>query len=895
MRSFGKEKTMTAATAGRRRLALALASVCVALAATLAASVSAQAEFGIAPDSFAVTTSTAQAGAHPDVNVRFTLNNDGGYPPVTDGTVKTVVVDLPAGLLGDPTKAPRCAIAAFPDCPLETQVGTIRLRTGLLPEVSAPVYNIVPSNGSPAEFAFNAYLLPVRIQVAVRTEGDHGLRTTIETLPTLAPMSETDLTFWGVPADPSHRAMRGYECADLGGFEDCRGDGDRDSTDARKPFMSNTTVCGPQAPARLAVESWERPGRWDRAAASLPAITGCDALSFDAAATVRADEPKAGAPSGYSVELSVAQSTDPDGLATPPLKQAVVTLPAGTVVAPPVADGLRTCSEAQFNYGTRDDVSCPQASDVGDVSIDSPLLDVPLTGDVYLVDQAPQQLLRIVLVAEARGVRLKLPGRIDLDPVTGRVTAVFDQNPQLPFSALRMTLKGGPRAVLSNPRQCGPATSTAVLTPYGGGAAVNATDSFDVSGDGAGAPCPPAKFAPRFSAGSASAAAGQSSPFTLTFGRDDADEPLGAIDVSLPAGVMPKIGTVPVCAEAQAAAGTCGEESRVGSVVATAGAGSQPYTLPGRVYVAGAYKGAPYSLLIVVPAQAGPFDLGTVVIRAAAHVDLHSAALRLVSDAIPTIVQGIPLQLRSVRIVVDKPGFVVNPTSCAARQVGATIAAATGATAQAAVRYQAADCARLPFAPKLSVKVGGKGQVGAGRPTSLTATMTQAAGQAAARSVRLELPRSLNARLAIVRRACTGEAYDAGNCGEKARIGTGSAVTSLLSRPLSGSAYFVRRTTGLPDLVVQLRGEVSIDLVGKVEITRSQQLVTTFQGIPDVPLSKFALKLPAKTSPVASVAGLCTKAGRNALSRQVMRGQNGKLVQRKAKLSIAGCAKAKKK
>ena len=892
MRSPGKEKTMSAATAGRRRVALALASVCVALVATLAAAVSAQAQFGIAPDSFTVTTSTAQAGAHPDVNVRFTLNNDGGYPPVTDGTVKTVVVDLPAGLLGDPTKAPRCATAAFPDCPLETQVGTVRLRTGLLPEVWAPVYNIVPSNGSPAEFAFNAYLLPVRIQVAVRTEGDHGLRTTIETLPTLAPMSETDLTFWGVPADPSHRAMRGYECADLGGFEDCRGDGDSDSADARKPFMSNTTVCGPQAPALLAVESWEEPGRWDRAEAALPAITGCDQLRFDASATVRAGEPKAGAPSGYAVELQVRQSEDPDGLATPPLKQAVVTLPAGTVVAPPVADGLRTCSEARFNYGTRDDVSCPEASKIGEVAIDSPLLDVPLTGHVYLADPTPRQLLSIVLVAEARGVRLKLPGRIDLDPQSGQLKATFDQNPQLPFSALRMTLKGGPRAVLSNPRQCGPATSTAVLTPYGG-AAVTATDRFDVSGDGAGAPCPAAEFTPGFSAGSASAAAGQSSPFTLTFGRDDADEPLGAIDVSLPAGVMPKIGTVPVCAEAQAAAGACGEASRVGSVVAQAGAGSQPYPLSGRVYVAGAYKGAPYSLLIVVPAQAGPFDLGTVVVRAAAHVDLHTAALRLVSDPLPTIVQGIPLQLRSVRIAIDKPGFMVNPTSCAARQVGATISAATGATAQAASRYQAADCGRLPFAPKLTVRVGGKGQVGAGRPTSLTATLTQAAGQAAARSVRLELPRSLNARLAIVRRACTGEAYDAGNCGEKASIGTGAAVTSLLGRPLSGSAYFVRRTTGLPDLVVQLRGEVSIDLVGKVEITRKQQLVTTFQGIPDVPLSRFTLTLPAKTSPVASVVGLCTKAGRNALSRQVMRGQNGKLVQRKAKLSIAGCAKPK--
>jgi hypothetical protein len=880
-----------------RRILRALATGGVALTAALAPGAVAQAavDFGLEPGSFATSLSTTQAGAHPDVNVRFLLRHEVGSDTSLDpgATVRNVVVDLPPGILGDPNATPRCLATQWPRCPLETQIGTVRIRTGLVTELTSPVFNLVPSQGAPAEFGFDTLVIAVRLQIVVRSDGDYGLRTIIDNLPANAALVENDLTFWGVPADPANDDDRGRKCTNGACGSNS---GNRPSTAPRRPFMSNPTTCGPQDPARLTLDAYELPDVI-RAEAPLPEITGCDRLpAFDATATVQANERRAGAPSDLAVELKVPQSTDPDGLATPQLKKAVVTLPEGTVVSPPVADGLATCSEAQFGFDRLGAPDCPTASKIGEVAIDSPLLTKQMTGGVFLADQTPQQLLRIVLVAEAQGVWLKLPGRVDLDPLTGRVTATFDQNPQLPFSSLRMTLKGGPRGVLANPRQCGPATSTAVLTPFGGGAPAIATDSFEISGDGAGGPCPPAEFTPGFAAWSTSAAAGAESPFTLTFSRDDADDALGGIEVSLPPGVVPRIGTVPLCGEAQAAAGTCGEESRIGSASALAGPGSEPYGLPGRVYVAGPYKGAPYSLAIVVPAKAGPFDLGTVVVRAAAHVDLHTAALRIVSDPLPTILQGIPLQLRSIRVAIDRLGFMVNPTNCTARQVGATVISAGGARAAAGARYQAAGCRSLPFAPKLSVKVGGKGNLRAGKPAYLLATMTQTPGQAAARSVRLALPRSINARLDVVRKACPGEVYDAGRCGEEARIGTGMAVSSLLRRPLGGSAYFVRRGTGLPDLVVQLRGEVSIDLVGKIEIARrTQQLVTTFGTIPDVPLSTFRLKLPAKNSPVSSVVGLCTKESRNGLARQTMRGQNGKLVQRKAKLTIAGCKKAKKR
>ena len=789
-----------------RRIVGALIAGGVALAAALAPAGAAQAaetEFALEPGSFATTLSTTQAGAHPDVNVRFALRFEDRkverdqllFP---GATARNVVVDLPPGIVGDPAATPRCATSAWPRCPVDTQVGTIRLKTGMVRDLLTPVYNLTPSQGAPAEFGFSALgVITVRLQIAVRSDGDYGLRTIIDTLPSVAPLVANDLTLWGVPADPSHDADRGRDCFQSSIFV-CTSPGGKASTAKRAPLMTNPTQCGPQSPARLSIDAYEPGVQPIRAEAPLPAITGCDQLEpFGATATVRSSEHRAGAPADLAVELRVPQNADPDGLASPQLKQAVVTLPEGTVVSPSVADGLATCSDAELGFGTLEPAHCPAASKIGDVTIESPLLSVPLTGAVFLADQTPQQLLRLVLVAEAQGVRVRLPGRVDLDPVTGRVTATFDQNPQLPFTSLRMTLKGGPRAALSNPRQCGPATSTVVLTPFGGGAPATSSDSYEVSGDGAGGPCPAARFAPGFAAGSASAVAGAESPFTLTFSREDADDALGGIEVAMPQGVMPRIGSVPICAEAQAAAGTCGEESRIGSASAAAGPGPQPYQLPGRVYVAGAYEGAPYSLVIVVPAKAGPFDLGTVVVRAAAHVDLHTAALRIVSDPLPTILQGIPLQLRSVRIAIDRPGFMVNPTSCSARRVGATIASAAGARVGASSRYQVGGCRDLPFAPKLSVKVGGKGNVGAGKPTYLLATMTQTPGQAAARSVRLTLPRSINARLEIVRKACPGEDYDAGRCGEEARIGTGKAISPLLRAPLGGSAYFVRRGTGL--------------------------------------------------------------------------------------------------
>ena len=879
---------MTATSRRRGPFARVLPTLCLFLVTALAGAAAAHADepFGFVDGSVSVSTSTSQAGAHPDLNVRFAVTSVLDTHPLIPGfemqrpleTPRDVVVDLPPGLVGDPSAVPRCTAAQFArgGCPPESQVGVIRSEVFLLPDPTpSPVYNVVPSHGAPAEFAFIKLALPIHMLVSVR-DGDHGLRTTIANLPTQGAMSSADMTLWGNPHDPAH--------------DPDRPDGEPLTGDVSpKGFMTNGATCDGPAETTIALETYQRPGRQLTTRVPMSQQTGCEQQRFAGTGTARPDTTKAGAPAGYTIELDVPQNSDAEGLATPPVKDVVVRLPQGTVVSPSTSEGLATCSPAQLKLGSSEVPDCPAASKIGIVRIDTPLLARPMTGSVFLLDQQPNRLLSMVLVAEEAGVRLKLPGDVDLDPVTGQVTATFPDNPQLPFNHLSVVLKGGPRAPLANPRQCGPATSTTTLVPFGGGQPAVSTDTFEVSCDGA-----PSGFAPSFSAGSASTQAGAASPFTLTFARGDGDDLLSGIAVRLPAGVLPRLGTMPLCSDVQAAAGTCGEETRVGSVTAEAGPGELPYRLPGRVYVTGPYKGAPYGLSIVVPAKAGPYDLGTVVVRATVDVDLHTAALKVSSDPLPSILQGIPLQIRSVRVAIDKPGFMLTPTSCSARATEATVRSLGGATAARSARYQVGGCKQLSYTPKLAVKVGAKGRVRAGKATPLVATLTQPAAQAASRRVELQLPGVINARMEVLRNGCPQADYDGGRCAAGARIGTATAVTPLLPNPLKGAAYLVRNPAHrLPDVVVQLRGDVAFDLVGKVRVTRDLRLVTNFDTIPDVPLSRFQLTLPAKNSPVGAVVGLCSKAGRLARARQLLRAQNGKVVTRAARMTIGGCAKKK--
>jgi hypothetical protein len=294
-----------------------------------------------------------------------------------------------------------------------------------------------------------------------------------------------------------------------------------------------------------------------------------------------------------------------------------------------------------------------------------------------------------------------------------------------------------------------------------------------------------------------------------------------------------------------------------------------------------------------VPAVAGPFDLGNVVVRAAIRVDRHTAALHVVSDPLPRILDGIPLQVRVVRVAIDRNHFVRNPTSCAPKRVSAQVGSVTGVVAHVGSRFQVGNCGALPLRPRMRFTVGSKGHTGAHASTPLTATLTQTPGQANLKSVGVTLPLLLSARLDVVNNACTRAQFDAGHC-EAARAGSAVAVTPLLPHALRGGAYFVKDphapAGALPNLIVALRGQVDFDLVGTITIPGGTRLSTTFATVPDVPITQFTLRLRSGShGPVATTASLCGAAARRARAQVEFEAQTGKHISTGERLRVVGC------
>nr|WP_246345631.1 hypothetical protein [Conexibacter arvalis] len=865
----------------------------------------ASAKFGIAPG-FSATMHDAsgddvtQAGAHPNATVHFMLRTalDADGKTVPDESLKDVTVELPRGVIGNPMATPRCRHQEFKAmrCGPESIVGVETLHFAPIPGVprpidaAVPVYNLVPPEGVAARFAFQVTSVVVMIDARVRSDGDYHLVTDLRDISTALQVYGSTLTLWGVPADMNGPGpLRFY-----GGSLTYGGPG----SGPRRAFLSNPTECGAPPVTRIRVRSWQNPLRSTGALfEAADGVDGCERLSFSPSLDLRPESPRAGVGSPYGVTIEVPQSDDPDGLATPAVRDVSVTLPKGVAVSPSSAHGLVGCTDAQAALGSLAQPACPAASKIGTVSIETPLLEGPLTGAIHLgqpksMDAQTGEMLRTLLIASGYGVTVKLEGKITPDPVTGRLRAVFADNPQLPFSKLRLRFQGGDRAPLTNPQTCGTHTTSATITSWGG-QSVTSDSSFEITQDANGDPCAPLGFAPSFSAGTASAQAGAFTPFTLTFGRDDAQQDLGDLTVQLPPGFTGMLASAELCAEAQAAAGTCGEASRIGSASVTAGAGASPYQLSGRVYITGPYRGAPFGMSIVVPAQAGPFDLGTVVVRAAIAVDRTTAALRVTSDPMPTILQGIPLRVRTVSIAIDRPGFMLNPTSCSEKRVEATIRSAQGAAASVGSRFQVGGCRALPFKPKLGLRIGARGRTRGGITTPFAARLTTRPGDGNLRAVTVKLPRTLNARLNVVNDACTLEQFRAGECTK--RVGTGTAVTPLLRAPLSGPAYFVRNPERrIPDLMVALRGEVEIDLTGRVTIPRDLTIKTAFDTIPDVPITSFALRLVAgRRGPLSTIPNMCTVRSRRAsLATVDYRAQSGRLIRRRQRIAVDGCPKA---
>jgi len=901
----------------------------------------------------AVGTPFTQAGGHPySAAVSFDLNTfRSSEPAIGEITpvepVRDVYVDLPPGLVGDPTGAEQCTapqlantvgLDALPLCPPESQVGTAIIRlngTGLLGYELGPlpVFNMVPPSNAPARFGFNVLGSVVALDAKVRSGSDYGVTIAVANTPEAIPLAGTSVSLWGDPASPDHdfeRACPGRKEPAFSG-ETCR------SRATEHPFIRMPTSCEPAAGSgvddglvtAIHVDSWSHagslrldglpdlsdpdwkttgfvshlppsypnpPGDWGPH--QLP--TGCDSVPFDPTLSGQpAGDAKPGQPAAFSFDLTLQQPADVLLPGEADLRRAAVTLPAGVRVSPSSANGLAACSSAQIGLHDGIDPTCPDASKIGTVTVETPLLPRPLDGAVYLAAQGDNpfgSLLAIYIVAHGPGVVLKLPGHVQADPVTGQLSTTFDDNPQLPFSRLHLEFDGGPHAPLTLPDRCGPYTTTATLTSWSG-RTVPYDSQFTVNGN-AEECSGGTTFAPDLAAGTEDPVAGADSTFNLRLTRSDRDQELKALKVDMPPGLTGRIANVDLCGEAQASDGTCVEGARIGSVTVGAGAGTDPlYITSGRAYLTGPYKGAPFGLSIVVPAKAGPFDLGNVVVRSALFVDRHDASVSVVSDPLPTILEGIPLDVRDVRVSIDRQHFFVNPTSCAEKTIDGTIDATGGASAHVTSRFQVGRCGRLAFHPRLVLAVGSRGHTAKGASTPLSTTLTMPRGNANLSSVTVALPSTINARLTVITDACTREEFDTDirKCAH-ARAGTARAVTPLLRTPLRGNVYFVKNGHPIPDLFAALRGQVSFDLPGRIDVLRNRYLTTTFDTAPDVPISSFSLKLfgDTRNGSVGSTVNLCSRRGRTDPVQVTYRAHNGKVVERSQRLIVRGCPKSRR-
>jgi hypothetical protein len=867
---MSKEKTMNPRTL--------LATLAVAASLMLAGLIPASAAAAFHVVSFSGSTVNAdgtaatQAGSHPfasTTSFQFPSTTDSTGTSLPDGNMKDVQVGLPAGFIGNPNATPKCSVADLDHntCSGATQVGQLSLFTALSPTpLTLPVFNMVPRKGVAAQFGANVLLVDAFIDITVRTGGDYGLTASLQNIPAILPLVGSSLTLWGVPADPGHDAQR--TCPGLG--SPCS------AGVPPKPFLTLPTQCSGPLTYTLRADSWQTAGQFVSssfrsadAGGNPVGVTGCNALRFNPSLSVGLGSSAADSPSALSVDLHVPQAPDsPTGLVTPDVRNAVVTLPQGIALSPSAADGLQGCSQDQFGVSTPAEPACPDASKIGTAEIDSPISADPLTGSIYFAQQHSNPFgsnFAIYVATEADGVLIKLAARIDANPFTGQLTTTFTNNPQLPFSDFKLNFFGGPRAVLATGESCGTFGVSSNVQPFSSpdsGPNGTPTASVTISSGCVGG------FRPTFAAGLANAQAGSFSPFSLSFSRSDADQDLSGLSVSLPAGVSAKLAGVPLCSEAAIArarsnsgtaertAASCPAGSQVGVAQTGAGPGSDPFFLSGKVYLTGPYKGAPFGLAVVVPAVAGPLDLGTVVVRQTLNIDPTDAHVTVASDPFPTVLQGVPLRLRRVDVNLNRSRFTVAGTSCKSAQISGTLTSAAGGSARVGSRYQVGGCAGLRFTPKLALSLTGKGKTRSGDHPTLTAKLTEGSGQANISQAKVTLPLSLALDPKNSTRVCPFPVAQkvhggAAGCKSNTVVGSATATTPLLAKPLSGKVYLVqgirfshgRQIKTLPTLLIPLRGQIALDLRAKTSVNGAGALVNTFSNVPDVPVSSFKLNI----------------------------------------------------
>jgi hypothetical protein len=857
----------------------------------------------VAPDiaSFEASPSETQAGGHADLEYHAFFNNrafDENELKYNPGTcncmdLKTLTVHFPTGVIGNPSAIPRCTLADFGDyeCPVESQVGMTD--PGIKGESFGftPVYNLVPHEGEAGLVGFivpftNA---PAFVTLKPRTGSDYGLDAVSESQYHLAPITFLNVFVWGVPADPSHDFLRRPFKPTAFCFQETLDNPcypPVPSNAPLRPYLQNPTTCG--VPLTVSIDALFYDGQSRHAEQAWPGTTGCDQLSFNPSLSAVPTTRETDSASGVDINLSVPQKQSPTVPSGSEIREVQVTLPVGFSINPNAADGKVACEDAQSAFGTEGPGECPELSKIGSLSIDSSALPGPLPGYIYLGAPKPGKMFRLWLIADGFGVHVKLPGDVSADPETGQLVTTFADLPQTPFQGFDMHFFGSERGLLSTPTRCGRYAVVSRFVPWNSALpAQGSTQFFDLLSGPAGSPCPtnPRRFAPRMTAGTSDNTAGALAPLDLRIDRDDGDQYLSSADVSLPQGLLAAPRGIPYCPQPaidrlssagytgrdEMASSACPVASQVGSLVAGVGAGTHPLYAPGKIYLAGPYNGAPLSLLFVVPAVSGPYDLGVATVRTAAYVDPVTTEVKAVSDRIPQILAGVPLRLRSLVLDFDRPAFFRNPTDCSPMAITSQIFGADGATAGPGQHFQVANCVDLGFNPQLSLALTGS-MKRRGHP-GVVATLKANSGEANLARTSVALPPTAILDNAHIKSPCTRVQFAADACPSSSAIGTAEARSPLLNLPLRGKVYLRSSSDVLPSLVLDLKGQIDVEVSARIDSAKNDGLRVTFASVPDAPIDEVRLRLPAgRKSLIQNTESLCRKPQ---LATVRLTGQNG--------------------
>jgi hypothetical protein len=826
--------------------------------------------------------------AHHTVDVGTNPSGSGVIPAVYPiDRVRDTVVDAPRGFVGNALASPELC-SGIEDvelglCPEKSVVGAIDIYTlaGSAPGSNPypanptfpkqPIYSLEPEFGQPAQFAFVIQTVHVPYTFVPELRADEGYAVSFRTAPIVAspPLYGVNVTLCDFGA---HFTPATSNFINDAKFNGCKAAAD--PTANPHPLITNPTRCsGPPPTSGLRVDSWEHPLEVRTASYSAPAIEECDQIQFEPESELIPVNNEADTPTGLNVEIKMPLDgvLSPTGVSQANLDTVTVTFPQGMSINPASSHGLGACSLAEVKLRSNAPDECPESSKVGKIEIATPLIRETLIGDVYVAKQKDNPFnatlgLYMVFDSARDGVRIKVAGKLVTDPVTGQLTSVFTENPEAPFSRLALKFNEGPRAPLVNPPKCGTYAIHSEFSPWSAVNPANPTPEETVSQDSTyevtsgpnGSPCPTGALQPHLRAGLRDPQAGAQSPFVFTLSREDGTQRFTGLEVSTPKGLTAYLKGIPYCSDAalagisdaeetgrpELANPSCPAASQVGTSQAGAGAGPYPFYAPGRVYLAGPYKGAPISLAVVTPAVAGPFDLGNVVIRNPLYVDPVTSQVSTKSDPIPTILHGILLDIRDIRVALDRAEFTAAPTSCEPMSVDAKVTGDSGSTATASEAFRVGGCAKLGFKPKLQMRLFGG--IHRGSHPKFRAILTPRAGDANIASASVALPHSLFLDQAHIKTICTRVQFAARSCPPGSIYGLAEAKTPLLDAPVSGPVYLRSSSNPLPDLVAALHGPdsqpIEVHIAGRIDSVNGG-IRTTFETVPDQPVSSFTITM----------------------------------------------------